>query len=409
MGGTLRATRSGLALALALACAPALAQSVSDFKLPGATASPSPERVQGPVDNDNPVIRGPRPSPTPAPSVAAEPIPASASPAATQPSQGAAAQQRARVVRQDARTARPQAAPPVQAPSVVPTPASPTASPLPTSSGTAPESGLAGAVPASTAAAPADSPALPDWWPWAAGGAGLAVTGLWALLALRRRRARLDEVDFEPPMVTEPEPLIEPAEPAPVLAAPAPAFAAATTPKPAPAPAPAATVAPATGTGDLEISLEARRMSASLMATTLSYRLVLTNRTKQHLTALAIEGDMVSAHASLPPDQQIASDSLRLELRHALVELAPGESAEFTGDFRLPLSAVTPIRAGEAAYFVPLARIRVEAAAPAGQPLVRVQTFVVGELPEPEGAALRPFRLDLGPRTYSRVGQRAVS
>jgi hypothetical protein len=145
------------------------------------------------------------------------------------------------------------------------------------------------------------------------------------------------------------------------------------------------------------------------MATTLSYRLVVTNRSAQPMSALAVEGDMVSAHSSLPPEQQIASDTHRLELRHALVELAPGESAEFIGDFRLPLTAVTPIRAGQAAYFVPLARLRVEASTPTGRPLVSVQTFVVGELPEIPGAALRPFRLDLGPRTYSRIGQRAVS
>jgi hypothetical protein len=89
--------------------------------------------------------------------------------------------------------------------------------------------------------------------------------------------------------------------------------------------------------------------------------------------------------------------------------LAPGESAEFTGDFRLPLTAITPIRSGEAAFFVPLARLRVEASTPSGSPLVEAQTFVVGELPEAPGAALRPFRLDLGPRNYARVGQRAVN
>lgn len=149
-------------------------------------------------------------------------------------------------------------------------------------------------------------------------------------------------------------------------------------------------------------------MSASLLATTLNYRLIVTNRGSQPLSALAVEGDMVSAHSSLPPDQQIANDDHRLELRHALVGLAPGESAEFTGDFRLPLTAVTPIRAGDAAYFAPLARLRVEASTPVDGQLVSVQTFVVGEMPENPGAALRPFRLDLGPRTYSRLGQRAV-
>lgn len=150
-------------------------------------------------------------------------------------------------------------------------------------------------------------------------------------------------------------------------------------------------------------------MSASLMATTLSYTLKLTNHSAQPLSALAVEGDMISAHASLPPEKQIAASTQRLELRHALVTLAPGESAEFTGDFRLPLTAITPIRAGEAAYFVPLARLRVEASQASGTQMVEVQTFVVGELPDAPGAALRPFRLDLGPRTYSRLGQRAVS
>ena len=192
-------------------------------------------------------------------------------------------------------------------------------------------------------------------------------------------------------------------------------------PAPAPRPVPQAQPAPAAGSArnpepqlaaalpGLGIALEARRMSASLMATTLSYTLTLTNNSPDTLSALAVEGDMIAAHASLPPEQQIASGGQRLELRHALVTLAPGESAQFSGDFRLPLSALNPIRAGDAAYFVPLARLRVEASTTGGQPLVQVQTYVVGETGDAPGAGLRPFRLDLGPRTYSRIGQRAVN
>ena len=67
-------------------------------------------------------------------------------------------------------------------------------------------------------------------------------------------------------------------------------------------------------------------MSASLMATTLSYALTLTNHSRDTLSALAVEGDMIAAHASLPPDQQIASRDQRLELRHALVTLGPGKA-----------------------------------------------------------------------------------
>jgi hypothetical protein len=210
------------------------------------------------------------------------------------------------------------------------------------------------------------------------------------------RRPRQSTLDFEPPVVSkpEPEPLANP-EPQPTVAA-----------EPAPQPpAPPHPAIPATG---LAIALEARRMNASLVATTLSYTVRLTNHSAEPLSALAVEGDMISAHASLPPEKQIAGSAQRLELRHALVTLEPGESAEFSGDFRLPLASITPIRAGDAAYFIPLARLRVEASQPSGTQMIEVQTFVIGEAPEAAGAALRPFRLDLGPRTYSRLGQRAV-
>lgn len=240
-----------------------------------------------------------------------------------------------------------------------------------------------------------ESTAAPGWyWPWIAGATGL-LAAVFALLWWRRRKVpAVAAITFERPIVPAPQPAPGPAEPvvAPVTAQ--------------SLPEPHLSLSLPAGLG---MTLEARRMSASLMATTLSYVVTLTNTGSEPLSALAVEGDMVSAHASLPPEAQIAGDGQRLELRHALVTLAPGESAEFTGDFRLPLSAVTPIRAGEAAYFVPLARLRVEASTAGGQSLVQVQTYVVGEMPEDQGAALRPFRLDLGPRTYSRIGQRAVN
>jgi hypothetical protein len=199
----------------------------------------------------------------------------------------------------------------------------------------------------------------------------------------------------------------------PVVPVPQPKTAGESAPKPEPQPIKAAVLpAPKLALSlpaGLGMALEVRRMSASLMATTLSYAVRLTNTGTEPLTMLAVEGDMISAHASLPPEAQIANDNQRLELRHNLMALAPGESFEFTGDFRLPLAAVTPIRAGDAAYFVPLARLRVEASTAKGDSLVQAQTYVVGELPEDPAAALKPFRLDLGPRTYSRVGQRAVN
>ena len=385
----MRAAIGVMALALLLVSEPALAQSAPVFSIPTARPTANP-RAQGPVDSDNPVVR-PTPAPTPVPAPSSplpSPVPTAApslrpSPTSTampRPSGGRAATNGSAVVPAVISSA---------APATDNAPAPSDSPPLPSPGVTATDSFELPPVSDSASAAPG------GYWPWLAGAAGL-IAALFALLWWRRRRSAPLMLEFEPPVVPAADPV-----PAPVavpLAAPKPAPA-------APLPEPKLSLAPQ----GLGIALEAKRMSASLMATTLSYTLTLTNHSAQVLSALAVEGDMISAHASIPPEQQIASDALRLELRHALVTLAAGESAEFTGDLRLPLSAITPIRAGEAAYFVPLARLRVEASTPNGASLVQVQTFVVGELSQSAGAGLRPFRLDLGPRVYSQIGQRAVS
>ena len=389
-GGSVRAATGATALALLLGSAPVAAQSTPDFRIPTTRPTSNP-RSQGPVDADHPVVRpSPTPSPVPAPVPVPVPSPVPSAAPIPRPSQSATAAPRPAA----SAIAQPRPAAPAATSSAAPAsdsalPAAPSDIPgTPAPGVTATDSFALPAVSDSATSAPG------SYWPWLAGAAAL-IAAAGALVWWRRRRnAAPLMLEFEPPVV----PVAKPAPLAPPVAAPRPAPA-------APLPEPKLSLNPQ----GLGIALEARRMSASLMATTLSYTLTLTNHSAQPLSALAVEGDMISAHASIPPDQQIASDGLRLELRHALVTLAPGESAEFSGDFRLPLTAVTPIRSGAAAFFVPLARLRVEASTPAGASLVQVQTFVVGELPDAAGAGLRPFRLDLGPRVYSRIGQRAVS
>ena len=68
----------------------------------------------------------------------------------------------------------------------------------------------------------------------------------------------------------------------------------------------------------------------------------------------------------------------------------------------MPFAQIVPIRQGNAALLLPLARFRLEADGAA--PVVR--TFVVGQ-PSGANAALQPFRLDLGPRVYPQLGQHA--
>lgn len=375
-----------IALTLALAPAPLLAQSANDWSLPGATVRPAPPGSQGPVDPDNPLVTttAPRPTQTAAPSPS--PSATSSPTASAAPVTSAAPPRTATSARQPAPRATSTTAVPDSG-TTPPATAAPTASPFPVALPTAT------ALP-TTAPTPVSATGTSGWyWPWITGAAtllALAFAGLWWR---RRSDKAVPVVAFERPVVQAKRPA---SDSQPETAA-------------QPAPPQAEPVAATEPDSTLGITLEARRMNASLMATSLNYVLRLTNHGAEPLSALAVEGEMISAHASLPPEAQITNENQRMEPRHNLVTLAPGESAEFTGIFMLPLTAVIPIRAGDAAYFVPLARLRVEASTPAGGSVVQAQTWVVGELPEDPASALRPFRLDLGPRTYSRVGQRSVN
>jgi len=145
-------------------------------------------------------------------------------------------------------------------------------------------------------------------------------------------------------------------------------------------------------------------MSATLMNTTLSYRLSLTNRSAAAVRDVRVDGDMVSAHASRPPGDLFGPFAAVLPELHRVPALAPGESVTLTGEIRLPLTAITPIRRGNAAFFVPLARLRARGVARTGVSVEGGGTYLVGQEPG-ANRKLQPFRLDLGPRNYSKLGQ----
>ena len=389
---------------MAASLSPLLAQSASDFRLPEPGASPS-SRPQGPIDADNPILVLPRPSasasttatPTPTP-IATPSLPVREAPAPVSGTSRNTATPAPRPTATASAGTAPAGA--VLAPTQAPAPA-PVRSTLPGASASPAPADSASTVPypLTVDLAPGvieEEAGSAWWWPYVAGAAAL-LAALFGFMLLRRRRPADPAMAFETPLIESPpesEPLPAPSQQRLADSLPEPIFNTAPT---------------APNVPELSLALEARRLNASLMATTLSYRLVLTNNGPEPLSALAIEGDMIAAHATLPQEQQVVQPAQRLELRHALSTLAPGESAEFSGDIRLPLAAITPIRAGEAALFIPLARFRIEAGEPNGRPLVVAQTFVVGEEPQASGGGLRPFRLDLGPRTYSRLSQRLVN
>src|SRR5690606_11035566 len=76
----------------------------------------------------------------------------------------------------------------------------------------------------------------------------------------------------------------------------------------------------------LRIALEPARLSVSLLNATLAYRILLTNQGDAPLRDISIDGDMISAHASLSEEEQIAASNSKLENRHLIRTLFPGET-----------------------------------------------------------------------------------
>lgn len=365
----------GTVLMLAAPVAPAVA-AVSDFRLP-----PPPSENQPPPDQQGPVAPDvPESRPTPAPSPTARapsPAPTAAPPIVIPP--------------------RLETPPPASAPTVAPAPApraTATAAPVPASE--APADPAPSPVPEGAEAAPSPLPTFSPsasstpttegaeaggdtWWPWLLGALALAALGAGALVWRRNQARPAAKVpEIERPRVASASALA--AEP------------------PAAAPPPPA---PATPAEPLQVALEPLRMSLTLMNAALAYRLQVTNRGSTPLTDLSIGADMIAAHASMSREQQLGGPANGAKAER-IERLEPGESRLIQGEFRVPFSQIVPIRKGNAALLLPLARFRVEVEGAA--PVVR--TFAVGQ---PGNGALQPFRLDQGPRIYPNLAQRAFA
>lgn len=353
----------------ALLVAPAVAVP-SDFRLPPdpATQQPEPDR-QGPVAPDVPESRGPRPTPAPTASRTPAPTPA---PTAAEP----------RIVPldldepQEPRTRRAPAA----------TPTSSAANALETDA--LPVEADDFASPAANTA-PATLPSVPtsvstptdeggSIWPWILG--VLAVLGAIGVAGWVWKRRQRVAVPTTVPQLERgrlaPAASPEPAEPSPAL--------------------------PSQNSGPLQVTLEPLRLSLTLMNATLAYRLEIANRGAAAIEGLNVGADMISAHASLTREQQLSGPVSAATVQR-IDRLAPGESRVVEGEFRVPFTQIVPIRQGKTALLLPLARFRLEAEGAA--PVVR--TFVVGQ--PGANAALQPFRLDLGPRVYPKLVQRAFA
>ncbi|MXO74560.1 hypothetical protein GRI40_04900 [Altererythrobacter aerius] len=381
-----------IALAAALPPMPVAAQTApGGFRLPPAP-TPTPSDIQGPVDPDAPILTRPRDTaPTPTPTARPAPAPTPTPTPAPRP----------------AATPTPRPVPP-PANSSLPPRFTPPAAPTPQESEAVADA--AAPFPASPAAeAPAPLPlptatattALPEPAPATTADEGLGwrhALGVLALLAgggaaayflRRRRRAGEDAV----PVIAPPRAAAPPPTPP-------------TNPTPAPDPEPSIVAPPPLANTGPPLLVEARavRLARSMMNATLSYELVVTNRGRGPLANVRFGADLVTAHARIPTDQQLADPNVPFTPVMTLEQVDPGESVQFSGELRLPVSEIRPIPHGKAVVYVPL--LRVQAQADGTAPIAR--TFIVGLRSGGPGQRLQPFRLDEMPQTYHTVGQKAI-
>lgn len=376
-------SRPTVALGLILlAATPAAAQSVNDFSLPPNPSPTSTPPAQGPVDDSGVVPVGPRtiPSASPTRSSEARPGPAATSAAtpATAPTQ--------------APTARPGTAPAATS-TLRPAPArstAPAGQQQPTPQGTPAANGIADPVPTSantpdisfpaTPSAPTPTPAaeivsasrglaLPDWRWLAAIGASLAAMGAGLLAWRRRGEAKVPPDIIRPTIggageVAATEDLLR----------------------------------------QLTVEVEAVRLARSMMAATLTYRLVVSNRATEAIRNVTIHGDLTSAHGQAPIGEQLATAQTALPALHTLEYLGAGQRKSLAGEMRLELGKVRPIRQGTVPIYIPLVRLT---ALTENTP-VKAFTFVIGKASAVAGARMQPFRLDTPPQTFNEIDARPL-
>lgn len=154
----------------------------------------------------------------------------------------------------------------------------------------------------------------------------------------------------------------------------------------------------------LRIEAVPTHLTRSLMAASFACRLSIINRGLKPLENVEIGLDLITAHSSIASADQLADAALPLPRAGTIARIEPGETAELVHEVRLPTAQIRTMRQGAAHLYVPLLRVRAQAAA--GEPVAR--TFIVGTLPDAQATKLQPFRLDEMPQTYRRIGVAAL-
>ena len=248
-----------------------------------------------------------------------------------------------------------------------------------------------------------------NWWAIAAS-LGLAALSLLGIAAWRRRRRAFNTVYDEaemPAVVSEPlvEPLAEPVtEPThdEVLAP-----VALPVPPPIAAPLPIAPVS-AAKRPQLDVSFIPTKATVSVANLTINGQLRIINQGEAVAKSMGLRSILISA-SEIQNDVIAAfhGDKAAHFVEH-LGEAGPGERIAMDIELTIPLAELRSYPLGDQRLFVPIVLADIEYAwGKKGQDETRL-SCLIGREATPPKPKMGPLRLDLGPRSFSPLGQRPV-
>ena len=240
------------------------------------------------------------------------------------------------------------------------------------------------AQPAPEAAPETASAAASDGWMiW--GGGALAILLIGGLLLLRRRGTGEAVEPFGAVKVAA-APLVQPSPPA----RPVPSVLATHAAEPRPW---------------LEVEFRPGTASATQEQTVLQFELIVRNRGDLPAHRVRITGQMMNTTPDLNArlSEFYAED---FEPVGAPRTLVPGAEESFKGALAMTREELKVIQIQDRSLFIPLVAVNVLYDWGDGRKGQTAQSYIVGRESDPPAAKMAPFRLDLGPRVYRKVGTR---
>jgi hypothetical protein len=141
-------------------------------------------------------------------------------------------------------------------------------------------------------------------------------------------------------------------------------------------------------------------LSRSMMNATLTFELVVTNRSGRRIDGISLEADLVSAHGREPAERQLADPATPLTALDSTGPIDAGESCTIRGEVRLPVPQIRPLGNSPDRPYIPLLRVRALRAGEA--PMAR--TYVVGKVSPNQRTRVLPFLLSDMPQVHTDIG-----